>query len=112
MDIDQQRGQTTEELEADMIFMQNVAIDAGGTLRHVRNGGHSSTINPIMNTAPSDQFGGMLVHELITERSWHGISYHAVFTFSADADIEHLLARLKEQLTQRGYLFGTVGKVS
>jgi hypothetical protein len=37
-------------------------------VRRIRRGGHSSVIGPLLFAAPSDQLGGMLVHELITER--------------------------------------------
>jgi hypothetical protein len=112
MDIDQQEGQTTEELEADMIFMQNLAIGAGGTVRQVRHGSHSSTIGPYLIATPSDRVGGIPVYELKTEESWHGVSCHTVLTFSAETDIEHLIAWLREHLVQKGYFLGTVGRLS
>lgn len=51
IDIDQQKGQTEEEVEIDMTFMQNAIIGAGGTVRRIRPGGHSSVIGPLLFAA-------------------------------------------------------------
>jgi hypothetical protein len=91
--LDQREGQTAEDLKADVIYMQDAAIGVGGTFRGIQDGGHSSSISP-SGTA---------------ENSWHGLSYHIVFTFPVEVDIEPVIALLREQLSQRGQLFGTVG---